>query len=121
VYPSGLSFKQAFCTTIPLSAEYLFCQFSDANFATLYGGLTTGTSNSHQRVKVDYLMEQILVQPNGRVVEAFTAVVRPLFEKVKASIRAQETLADLRDTLLPRLISGKLRVPDAETLVEAAL
>jgi hypothetical protein len=30
-------------------------------------------------------------------------------------------LAELRDTLLPRLISGKLRVPEAEKLVEAAL
>jgi type I restriction enzyme S subunit len=31
------------------------------------------------------------------------------------------TLAELRDTLLPRLISGKLRVPEAEKLVEAML
>jgi type I restriction enzyme S subunit len=31
------------------------------------------------------------------------------------------TLADLRDTLLPRLISGKLRVPEAEKLIEAVV
>jgi type I restriction enzyme S subunit len=103
------------------SVEYLYCQFVEPGFAQRFGGLTTGTSNSHQRVKPVYLLEEKLIEPTRAVVEVFTSLTHPLFEKINANIEAQQTLAELRDTLLPRLISGKLRVPEAEKLVEAAL
>jgi type I restriction enzyme S subunit len=72
-------------------------------------------------VKPVYLLEEKLIEPTRAVVEVFTSLTHPLFEKINANIEAQQTLAELRDTLLPRLISGKLRVPEAEKLVEAAL
>jgi type I restriction enzyme S subunit len=103
------------------SAEYFFCQFSETGFAQQFGGLTTGTSNSHQRVKVDHLMEQRLLEPDHPIVEAFTVITRPLFNKAKANIELEQTFAELRDTLLPRLISGKLRVSEAEKMAEAVL
>jgi type I restriction enzyme S subunit len=37
----------------------------------------------------------------------------------KQQLKIASTLADLRDTLLPRLISGKLRVPEAEAMLMA--
>jgi type I restriction enzyme S subunit len=48
------------------------------------------------------------------VVEAETAMKRALFEETRL-------LAELRDTLLPQLMSGKLRVKDAESAVEEVL
>ena len=39
-------------------------------------------------------------------------------DRMKANIHQAQTLATLRDTLLPRLISGQLRVPEA---IEATL
>jgi len=110
-----------FQPAIGLSVEYLYCQFVEPGFAQRFGGLTTGTSNSHQRVKPDYLLEEELIEPTRAVVEAFTSVTHPLFEKINENIDVQKTFAELRDTLLPRLISGKLRVPEAEKLVEAVL
>ena len=35
-----------------------------------------------------------------------------------ANVHLAKTLAELRDTLLPRLISGKLRIPEAEKMLE---
>jgi type I restriction enzyme S subunit len=37
--------------------------------------------------------------------------VKPVFEKLKVMEKQTQTLATLRDTLLPRLISGQLRLP----------
>ena len=44
----------------------------------------------------------------------------PLFERSLGSALQSRTLAALRDTLLPRLISGELRIRDAERAVAAA-
>jgi type I restriction enzyme S subunit len=41
--------------------------------------------------------------------------------KIIGNVHATNTLAEIRNTLLPRLISGKLRVPEAEKMVEAVL
>ena len=41
-------------------------------------------------------------------------------KRFAVNLKQAETLTSLRDTLLPRLISGQLRLPDAEALVEEA-
>jgi type I restriction enzyme S subunit len=61
-----------------------------------------------------------LVIPEEKVHEAFDRLTSPLFELVVTLERASRTLASLRDTLLPKLISGELRVPDAERIVGRA-
>ncbi|OFW08030.1 MAG: hypothetical protein A3G20_04585 [Acidobacteria bacterium RIFCSPLOWO2_12_FULL_59_11] len=53
-----------------------------------------------------------LVPPHG-VARAFDALVEPLITHVLGSCSESRTLAILRDTLLPRLMSGELRLSDA--------
>lgn len=48
---------------------------------------------------------------------AFESVAKPLFGKIVANRARAQTLATLRDTLLPRLISGQLRLPEAEAML----
>ena len=62
-----------------------------------------------------------LVRPEDATLSAFDALALPLYERITVNAKQIQTLANLRDTLLPRLISGKLRVPEAEKLVEAVL
>lgn len=50
---------------------------------------------------------------------AFTRLAAPLHERVVANLRESATLAELRDLLLPKLLSGELRVKDAEKQLEA--
>lgn len=54
--------------------------------------------------------------PPPDVLEAFDLRVAPLFNRQQANAADTDTLAALRDTLLPKLISGELRVKDAERL-----
>jgi type I restriction enzyme, S subunit len=49
--------------------------------------------------------------PTDDVLQKFNRVVEPLFQKVYSNLRESRTLANLRDTLLPQLLSGELRVP----------
>jgi type I restriction enzyme S subunit len=53
-----------------------------------------------------------VIVPSTEVLKAFGEVANPLYEKIVASKQMATTLVDLRDTLLPRLISGQLRVGD---------
>ena len=62
-----------------------------------------------------------VVLPPGQVAAAFTSLVRPQVERIVAGIHESRTLAALRDTLLPKLISGELRIGDAEEFIERAL
>jgi len=54
-----------------------------------------------------------VVLPPDKISAVFNDAIHPLIEKIHASIETATTLGALRDTLLPRLISGKLRIPEA--------
>jgi len=63
-------------------------------------------------------MKQLLVcRPPDPVLHAFDRIVEPLFNRCFSAEMESITISDLRDALLPRLISGDLRVPDAERIV----
>ena len=58
------------------------------------------------------------LQPSEKVLDAFANMVGLLYQQLVENTVSCVTLAKLRDTLLPKLISGELRVPDADKLVE---
>ncbi|WP_349971380.1 restriction endonuclease subunit S [Pseudomonas caspiana] len=59
-----------------------------------------------------------ILLPADEVLASFERVVSVLDERISESNATAQTLTQLRDTLLPRLISGQLRLPDAELLVK---
>jgi len=61
------------------------------------------------------------VGPSPEVVALFDRVVSPLDERIEVDEAQSSTLAGIRDALLPKLISGELRVPDAERIVGRAV
>jgi len=59
--------------------------------------------------------------PPVAVARAFDDLVRPMIERMIASVHESRTLAALRDALLPKLLSGEVRIRDAEREVAAAV
>jgi type I restriction enzyme S subunit len=102
------------------SPEFLYCLLRSEPVRDHLVGLASGTSNSHQRVKPDDLLATPAPMPSANSLDSFTRTARPMLERVNASIDESASLAALRDALLPKLLSGELRIPDAEKLVEAA-
>lgn len=56
--------------------------------------------------------------PPRELVERFEALCKPLDDHIEEDERESRTLAALRDTVLPRLMSGELRVEDAERFLK---
>ncbi len=54
--------------------------------------------------------------PSEQVAAEYTRAIAPMLERMTASVHQAQTLATLRDTLLPRLISGQLRLPEVNGL-----
>ncbi|MCA9086093.1 MAG: hypothetical protein KDA81_18675, partial [Planctomycetaceae bacterium] len=62
-----------------------------------------------------------VIIPPIEMVERFEEAVKPLFASSRRNEAESETLAALRDTLLPRLLSGELPVPAALTTTQEPL
>lgn len=62
-----------------------------------------------------------VIRPPDDVLREFDRIAEPLLRRVVSSEKDSITLATLRDTLLPKLISGELRVKDAERIVARAV
>jgi type I restriction enzyme S subunit len=60
------------------------------------------------------------VVPPPPVIEKFSEIVSTWWNQIIHNVHETQTLAALRDTLLPKLLSGELRVKQAERLVAAA-
>lgn len=73
------------------------------------------------RVVLKDLKRAQLLRPIDPVLETFSRVVEPMRASVRANVGNSETLVALRDALLPKLMSGELRVPDAERIVGKAV
>ncbi len=58
--------------------------------------------------------------PTGNVAKAFNNKVMLLVQTIRTNILQSHTLAAIRDALLPKLLSGEIRVKDAEKFVEMA-
>jgi len=80
----------------------------------------TGTSG-RQRVPVAALDHFKLVVPPENVIAALAPLVNPMFARSSRAVRESRTLTALRDALLPKLISGELRVKDTNALLERVL
>ena len=65
----------------------------------------------------DTLAGVSIALPPPALIEAFETQVVPMLERIRTALLSSRTLAALRDTLLPKLISGELRVKDAELFI----
>jgi type I restriction enzyme S subunit len=69
----------------------------------------------------DSFKQVVTCLPSDGAVAAFNSFAEPLLQRIRANGFQAASLAGLRDALLPRLISGKLRLPEAAALAEDAL
>jgi len=73
------------------------------------------------RIALKEFPSYAVLDPGSAVRRAFEEIAKPVWQKIHANQRQALGLAELRDTLLPRLISGKLRLPEAQGQLEDAL
>ena len=103
----------------PLPGQFAYCLARSSKFREFAIQNMSGTSG-RQRVPPTALRGFLMVVPPRPLAARFGEVARSLFERARNAGDESRTLAALRDTLLPKLISGEIRVPDAERALESA-
>ena len=98
----------------PTPTVFLFHTTRGNNFWPIRGSAQPFISQGDAR------SQKVIVPANGEAV-SFERIVGGYYEKISTNEDENQTLAELRDTLLPKLMSGEIRVKDAEQEVEAAL
>lgn len=76
--------------------------------------MVTGTSNSHQRVPPKVLMQAEVLLP-ANIAKLFENVTSPFLEKRRVNRKENQTLSEVRDLLLPKLMSGEIHLQGGET------
>ncbi|KDM67730.1 restriction endonuclease subunit S [Acidiphilium sp. JA12-A1] len=104
----------------PFPSEFGYLLARDPNFREHAIRSMTGTSG-RQRVQPDALENYPVTRPTDTLLQNLAEAVRPCFQKIASNEAEAETLAATRDLLLPKLMSGEIRVRDAEKMVEPAL
>lgn len=103
----------------PMPEEFAYCLARSEGFREFAIHSMTGSSG-RQRVPVEALSHYFLATAPSAIGTLFGTLVRPLLVRAAASSRESRALAALRDALLPKLVSGELRIRNPEKLVVEA-
>ena len=96
----------------PLPNEFAYFLAKSPRFREFAIKSMTGTSG-RQRVQRSSLEQFLLPVPTSQIASMFGDTVRPLLERGAAAVKESHSLANLRDTLLPKLVSGEICIKDA--------
>ncbi len=105
---------------LPVGRLFVYCLGRSPAFRREIEALVTGTSKSHQRARADALLSLATIVPPTPLAEAFEKLAAPILHRTLATRRETRMLTDLRDTLLPKLISGELRLVEPERILRSA-
>lgn len=92
--------------TSVLSAKYLYLYLRQLSI--------TGTGTTQQQLTVPDFRKTEIIIPDKKIMDSFTETVTPLFEQIRANEDENIELAELRDALLPKLMSGEIDVSDVQ-------
>ncbi|MCZ7650335.1 MAG: restriction endonuclease subunit S [Thermoanaerobaculia bacterium] len=100
----------------PHGRAFAYCAMKSPTFRQELEGLVTGTSKSHQRAQPTAILPLAITKPRVELTVTFERIANPLIARALGCRRESRTLAALRDALLPRLVSGELRLKRSGTL-----
>lgn len=87
--------------------EYLYLYLKNFDYNSLGSTSSIATAVNSKTIK-----GMQMLQPSDKIIDAFHIQVNPIFEKIRSLTKESSRLSLLRDTLLPRLMSGELEVPE---------
>ena len=119
---AGLTGSTGFSVLRPASdskREYLYLASTSDDAIERLAHLADGAA--YPAVRPEVVLDTGTIIPSNEVMMAFSAVTKGMIDRASVCKQEANALAEIRDLLLPRLISGKLRVEDAESVIEEAI
>ncbi|MBO2552305.1 restriction endonuclease subunit S [Shewanella algae] len=105
-----LTTNQAVCALIPDLHVRFFNYLAMKSKVAELAGLAVGSAQ--QNISKGLVESTQVIRPSDSVLEKFDVTLQPIFSRWQANIKQAQSLAKLRDTLLPKLLSGELTVFD---------
>ncbi len=96
-----------------ISSKYLYLLLKNQNIR--------GTGTTQQQLTVPDFKKTKVIIPKIELVNDFTFIMDSIFNNIRSNKSEVKTLSQTRDTILPKLISGEVRVKDIEQTVTAVL
>lgn len=87
--------------------EYLYLYLKNFDYNSLGSTSSIATAVNSKTIK-----GMQMLQPSDKIIDAFHIQVNPIFEKIRSLTKENSRLSLLRDTLLPRLMSGELEISE---------
>ena len=113
-----LSTNQAVSAVIPSTGNRYFCLISLKLEVSELENRAVGSAQ--QNISKKIVEDTIVLLPHIKLRSAYDALVEPLFDRNFHNLDENQTLATLRDMLLPKLVSGEIRLRDVERFAEVA-
>jgi type I restriction enzyme S subunit len=93
------------------ASNFFMLNWCQANMAEIE---SRATGTTFAEISKQNFRPIAMVLPPKELMAAFTAQVAPFYAQITANLHQSRTIATLRDTLLPKLLSGELRVAEME-------
>ncbi|KMT66926.1 restriction endonuclease subunit S [Catenovulum maritimum] len=90
---------------------FVYSLMNSENVKSKIASRVTGTTGSHQRVSPKEVAVMPILLPSLDCITSFSNLIKSSFDKVELNLEQNIELTKLRDTLLPKLISGELQLP----------
>ncbi|MEE4412083.1 restriction endonuclease subunit S, partial [Serratia sp. C2(2)] len=101
-----------------ITAEYLYnILYQDSFFDFM---MQTSKGVKMPRGDKKAIMEWSCIEPDTRLVKVFSNKVKEFYSYIESHNKENTQLSQLRDTLLPKLLSGEITLPEAEELAKEA-
>jgi type I restriction enzyme S subunit len=89
-----------------ITTEYLYLYLKSFDYGKL--GNTSSIANA---VNSKIIKAMPIIVPDNKTIKTFSEVMESVFSKIKYTIKQSDKLIEIRDSLLPKLMSGEIRVP----------
>ena len=98
----------------PAYRDFVFSIIDSAAFSDWMCAHTTGSTNSRQRTAPSATLEFQVALPDEKAIIDFCDIVTPMYDTIASNICENQKLAQLRDSILPKLMSGELDVSNID-------
>lgn len=98
----------------PLNRDFIYSIIDSIGFSAFLCSHTTGSTNSRQRATPSVTLTYDIIVPDEKTIQVFCSIVSPMYDTIENNIKENQKLAETRDKLLPKLMSGELDVSDIE-------
>ncbi len=96
----------------PIYKDFIYSIIDSVDFMDWMCAHTTGSTNSRQRTIPSTTLEFKVPIACDEIISEFCAIVSPMYDKISQNICENQKLVKIRDTLLPKLMSGEIDVSD---------